>query len=323
MRRLAQGILLFLCAVFAACVRQGEKPYISGGKVSQRAVDSLVCLQERHYTWGSNFKVVADSLRLESFPVKGRGAVVYRGERVVVAEFMVQPADSVDSIWVKVAHSQEVQGWLRESELLPRIVPDDPVSRFIHFFSGVRVLAFMALLSVFAVFSLFLYSRRRGGFLLCPVAADGFYPLLWLSFLSLAAVSYGTLRRFFPEVWLHFYFNPVLNPFAHPFVLCAFLSCVWASLVALLAAVDDLFRHSSSHEFFVCMLGWFALGMACGLFFAFATYYYVGYALCALWLACLVKRYRSCQGGRAYRCGHCGAWLQSKGACPCCGALNE
>lgn len=42
--------------------------------------------------------------------------MLYRGDRVVVAEFAIHPADSVDSVWVKLAHSQEVQGWLRESE---------------------------------------------------------------------------------------------------------------------------------------------------------------------------------------------------------------
>ena len=36
--------------------------------------------------------------------------MLYRGDRVVVAEFAIHPADSVDSVWVKLAHSQEVLG---------------------------------------------------------------------------------------------------------------------------------------------------------------------------------------------------------------------
>lgn len=32
----------------------------------------------------------------------------------MVAEFMIQPADSVDSVWVKVARDQETMGWVHE-----------------------------------------------------------------------------------------------------------------------------------------------------------------------------------------------------------------
>ena len=323
MRLFARGVLCLLFAVLAVCgCQRGSLPAEPGSEASRQAKDSLVYLQRHHYTLGSNFKVAADSLLLTSFPVKGRGAVVGRDARIVVAEFMVQPADTVDSVWVKVAHSQEVQGWVRESELLPNIVPADPVSQFIHFFSGRCVLAFMSLLSVLGVVFLFLHSRKRGGFRLCPATVDSFYPLLWLVFVSLAAVSYATLRRFFPEVWAHFYFNPVLNPFAHPWMLCVFLLCVWLGFVALLAAMDDLFRHASFRASAASLLEWLVLGMACGLFLAFSTYYYIGYGLCALWRVCLLKRGGGCRGDGSCRCGHCGAWLQSKGACPRCGAWN-
>ena len=64
-----------------------------------------------HYTWNTNLEVLDDSVRLEYLPLKDAYVNLYKGDRVVVAEFSVHPQDSVDSIWVKVAHSQEVQGW--------------------------------------------------------------------------------------------------------------------------------------------------------------------------------------------------------------------
>ena len=33
---------------------------------------------------------------------------LYKGDRVVVAGFAIHPTDSVDSVWVKLAHSQDV-----------------------------------------------------------------------------------------------------------------------------------------------------------------------------------------------------------------------
>ena len=61
-----------------------------------------------------------------------------RGDRVVVAEFAVHPADSVDSIWVKLAHTQDEQGWIREKELkksLHRLI----VFRRLFIFSVIRM----------------------------------------------------------------------------------------------------------------------------------------------------------------------------------------
>lgn len=50
----------------------------------------------------------------------------------MVAEFAVHPADSVDSIWVKLAHTQDEQGWIREKELKKSFAPTDSISQAIH-----------------------------------------------------------------------------------------------------------------------------------------------------------------------------------------------
>lgn len=37
------------------------------------------------------------------------------------------------------------QGWIRESEMLAGVSPDDPISQFIDFFSNTHLLVFLAL----------------------------------------------------------------------------------------------------------------------------------------------------------------------------------
>ena len=56
-----------------------------------------------------------------------------------MAEFAVHPADSVDSVWVKLAHTQDEQGWVREKELKKSFVPTDSISQAIHLFSDTPV----------------------------------------------------------------------------------------------------------------------------------------------------------------------------------------
>lgn len=108
--------------------------------------DSLTYLYERHYTWDTNLEVKTDSVQLELLPVKGAYYQLHRGDRVVVAEFAVHPADSIDSVWVKLAHSQEVQGWLRETDLKRAFVPTDSISQAIYVFSDTHASYFIVVL---------------------------------------------------------------------------------------------------------------------------------------------------------------------------------
>ena len=146
MRIIGLSALFLLCMV-TSCHYPG--PDMSDWDIPQRTRDSLTYLTEHHYTLNANFKVEADSLPLEQLPVKDVFRNVYKGERIVVAEFMTQPGDSIDSLWVKVAHNQEVQGWIRESTLLENIVPVDPVSQFIHLFSNRHAVYFIVVCFTF------------------------------------------------------------------------------------------------------------------------------------------------------------------------------
>lgn len=53
----------------------------------QKTRDSVNYLVERHYTLNSNFEVTSDSLMLQQLPLVDV-LPVFKGERLVVAEFM-------------------------------------------------------------------------------------------------------------------------------------------------------------------------------------------------------------------------------------------
>ena len=68
---------------------------------------------------------------------------------MVVAEFAIHPTDSVDSVWVKLAHSQEVQGWLREKDMIRAFVPTDSISQAIYLFSDTHASYFIVIFALF------------------------------------------------------------------------------------------------------------------------------------------------------------------------------
>ena len=142
------GLLFLVLAILMAC--QYPSPVTSSEDMPQKTRDSVNYLVERHYTLNSNFEVTSDSLMLQQLPLVDV-LPVFKGERLVVAEFMIQPADSVDSVWVKVARDQETMGWVHEKELLEKVVPVDSVSQFIHFFSNSHTIAFFIILGFFGI----------------------------------------------------------------------------------------------------------------------------------------------------------------------------
>ena len=137
-----------------------QVPESSLKAVSQKTKDSVDYLPEHYYTLNSNFEVTSDSLLLQQLPLIDV-LPVYKGEKLVVAEFMVQAADTVDSVWVKVARDQETMGWVREGELLKKVVPVDPISQFIHLFSSSHTVAFFVILALFGMGYLYRAVRKK------------------------------------------------------------------------------------------------------------------------------------------------------------------
>lgn len=316
--RIIFGMLL---GMFFSC--HYPRPDMSAWDMPQHIKDSLAYLEQHHYTLNANFEIEADSLPLAQLPVKHVFKSVYKGDRIVVAEFMTQPQDSVDSVWVKVAHNQEIQGWVREMDLLKGSVPIDPVSKFIHLFSNRHTGWFVGIFLVFIVYIFFRAYRKKQVKLVYFNDIDSIFPMLLCVLMAFSAMLYGTMQSFVPDMWEHYYFNPSLNPFRLPFLLGMFVASVWLIIIVSLAVLDDLFHQVSVANALFYLLGLSAVCIVCYLFFIYTTAYYIGYFFFLFLVRLFMIRMRKSLGVYAYRCGNCGAKLREKGECPRCGAFNH
>lgn len=305
---------------FTAC--HYSRPDLSVEGISDKTKDSLTYLAERHYTYNTNLEVQEDSVALERLPIKDSFVNLYRGDRVVVAEFAVHPADSVDSIWVKLAHSQDVQGWIREKELIHSFVPSDSISQFIYLFSNTHASYFVIVFALFMGAYLFRAFRRKQIQMVYFNDIDSVYPLFLCLLMAFSATVYESMQVFFPETWQHFYFNPTLSPFKVPFILSVFLLSIWVFLVVFLAVLDDLFRQLTPAAAIFYLLGLTSCCIFCYFFFILTTQFYIGYFFLICFVGLFIKRmYKG--SGYKYCCGYCGGKLRDKGVCPHCGAINE
>jgi hypothetical protein len=248
--------------------------------------------------------------------------MVYRNDHLVVADIKMVPADTIDSVWVKVARDQLTFGWIHERDMLLAVSPDDPISEFIDFFSDAHLLIFLA----FVVLVVAVYVHRK---LLSRQAKlvhfndiASFYPTLLCLLVASSATLYSSIQLFDPEKWRHFYYHPTLNPFAVPFSLGLFLVSVWVLLIVGIAVLDEVRRQLPLVEAVLYLLG---LGATCAvayIVFSVTTLYYVGYPLLVAYIVFALWRYFRHPRPR-YQCGRCGGLLYDKGTCPHCGALNE
>lgn len=270
----------------------------------------------------TNLEVFADSVALERLPVKNSFTYLHKGDRVVVAELNVHATDSVDSIWVKVAHSQEVQGWIRQSELVQNFVPSDSISQFIHFFSDTHASYFVIVFFVFVGVWLFRVFRKKQLQLVYFNDIDSVYPLFLCLLMAFSATLYESMQVFVPETWQYYYFNPTLSPFNVPVILSVFLLSIWVFIIVFLAVLDDLFRQLTPSAAVFYLLGLMSCCIFCYFFFILTTHFYVGYLFLAVFTGICFQRMRRSMGYR-YRCGNCGRKIKEKGECPYCGAINQ
>jgi hypothetical protein len=296
--------------------------------MTEEARDSIDFLTEHHYTCNYNFKVTADSIVLQVQPplkdvepLFTDSVSVYRGDRIVVADIMTLPTDSVDSVWIKVAHDQSTMGWTHEKNLLQKVVPDDSISKFIHLFSNQHLLYAIVILGLLTLVYLIRAIRRRRLSIVHFNDLDTFYPTLLCMLVSGAATLYSSIQNFAPDTWRQFYFQPTLNPFGLPLILSAFLITVWLILIVAIAVADDIHRIVGFADGISYLFGLAGVCVVDYLFFTLSTLYYFGYpCLLAYWIFACYRffTFSHCR----YICGSCGRRIRKKGECPYCGALN-
>lgn len=271
----------------------------------------------------ANLEVYADSVVLELLPIKDTYISLRKGAQVVVAEFAIHEEDSVDSVWVKVAHSQEAQGWLRESDLTTSFVPVDSISQFIHFFSHTHASYFVVIVALFIAMHLFRAYRKKQIRMVYFNDIDSIYPLLLCLLMAISATLYESVQLFAPQTWQEYFFNPTLSPFRVPGILSAFLLSLWLIVLVMSAAFDDIFSQlPSPSEAFFYVLGLLSACIFCYFFFILTTRYYIGYLFLGIAVVLFVQKAGRMSVYR-YRCGNCDGKLKSKGVCPHCGAVNN
>ncbi len=350
----------FLLLSMASCYQQQQRvktPF----EFTERQLDSLTFLSSHHYTNNFNFVVSSDSLVLQrstpSEVVNGQAVdsfAAYRGAHLVVADIRQYPKDDdervegsgaqgnvvdpdaqtpygvargitrfpSDSVWVELANDTSAFGWVRETELMQRAQPDDPISAFISNFSDVHRLIFLGIIAFFSSAYLLRSLTRRKAHIVHLNDIPSFYPTLLCLLVAFSASLYAGIQTFVPQMWQHFYFHPTLNPFSVPVPLNIFLCTVWAMLVVAIAAADDVRKQLPPVEAMLYLGGLAAVVAICYIVFSVASFYFVGYILLVLYAYYALRQYFKHSMAR-YRCGRCGAKLQRKGRCPVCGALNE
>ena len=311
--------ILLLMAVSYSC--QYTYPDLPESANPEKSADSLNHLMQRHYTLNANFEVVSDSLMLQQLPLID-AIPVYKGDDVVVAEFMIQPEDSVDSVWVKVARDENAIGWVHEKELLKNVVPLDSVSQFIHFFSSTHTAIFFVILAIFGCLYIVRAFKRKRLQLAWFNDIESVFPALLSFLIATAATLYSSIQHFIPGTWQQFYYNPSLNPFDLPFILALFMINVWLIILVGLATLEDTLHQPRIETIFFYLLGLMSYSILLYMFFTVATLLYAGYICLPLYGWWCYTRIRK-SSRYEYVCGNCGAKMKSKGVCSHCGAINE
>jgi hypothetical protein len=268
--------------------------------LTKQQLDSISFSTTHHYTQNYNFVVTTGSLPLaDNLPDMAFDTMfVVRGERIVVAEIQTVPTDSIDSVWVKVARDQVTQGWIRESELLKGVSPDDPISQFIDIFSNTHLLIFLALCVVVLGFYAMRRLLRRKAYIVHFNDIDSFYPTALCLLIAASATMYASIQMFGAESWRHFYYHPSLNPFALPAHLGIFVASVWAIVIVGLATVDDVFHQLPATDAVLYLAGLAAVCAVDYVVFSIFTLYYVGYALFVAYVIFAITRARATLRGR-------------------------
>ena len=302
MRMLRRGLLCMMhfawCILLCGCYNRGPIT-TDAWNLTEQQLDSISFYTTHHYTQNYNFVVTGDSLvvvaqqpeamaipEVVSIEIESIGTeqqkdsiTLRKNERIVVADIMTVPSDTIDSVWVKVARDQLTFGWIHENELLAKVSPDDPISQFIDFFSDVHLLVFLA----FGVVIVAAYGvrrlMRRGAKIVHFNDIPSFYPTTLCLLVASSAVLYSSIQLFGPESWRHFYYHPSLNPFGMPLHLGLFVSSVWAIVIVGIATIDDVTKHLPLGSAVLYLGGLTAVCAVDYVIFSITTLYYIGYPL--------------------------------------------
>lgn len=296
MKHLYILLLLGVTMMLSSCYHRhnSHQQHAALIEYSNKQLDSISFSTTHHYTNKFNFMVFKDSLvlvkqqpeelmselQVDSFAVK-------KDRLLVVTDIRMVPQDSIDSVWVQLATEDNTFGWTRESKMLQRVVPADPISEFIMTFSNVHLLIFMVIIVVIAIAYLIRKVSCSNIYIVHYNDIDSPYPTALVILVAISAAFYATIQTFEPETWRHFYFHPTLNPFAVPRILGFFLAAVWSVVIVGLACVDEVYHRLPWGEGALYLGGLTSVCALDYIIFSVLTLYYIGYVLLVayIWFA--------------------------------------
>lgn len=270
----------------------------------------------------ANMQLMADSVVLLELPLTDT-LILYKNARVAVVEHnLVVAEDSTEVCWVKVAHNQKLQGWLKQADLEESFVPVHYISQAIYAFSRTYMPYSVVCVSLFVILFLYRTYRKKKIWLVYVNDIDSVYPLLFCFLVGLSATLYESVQLFDPDAWQQFFFKPTLSPFQPSVWVTSFLLSLWAIVLVGLATLDVVFRRLSLSEALFYLLGLLAAAICGYLFFVFATRIYVGYLFLLIAFYLFIQKVRAVSI-YSYYCGNCAKRIRTKGQCPHCGAINR
>ena len=307
----------------------GTTALLSPERDSTLVADSLSFYSQHHYGIGYNFIVHNDSLYLIAQQPEEHVSqlvtdsfTVGHDQRLAVMDVRIVPQDSIDSVWVQLISEEGMTGWIHESRLLPNVVPTDPISQFIMFFSDSHLIIALTIVGLLAVVYVMRTAQKRNAPIVHFRDIPSFYPTLLCIIVAISATFYASLQMFGADTWRHFYYHPSLNPFILPPILAVFIASVWAMLIVGVATVEDVRHHLHFEDAVIYLAG---LAGVCGILyivFSISTLYYIGYPLLIIYIRFAVRKYKPMHLNH-YLCGNCGKRIYQRGRCPHCGAVNE
>lgn len=266
---------------------------------SEKQLDSISFSSKHHYTNKYNFVVRKDSLELlrqlpeelvndmpvDSFSVK-------KHTLLVVSDIRIVPQDTIDSVWIQLATIDSRFGWVHESAMLSKVVPDDPISQFISTFSDTHLLLFLIVLLVIGMAYYMRHTYSRGGYIVHFNDIDSPYPTAFVLVVAISATFYATIQTFWPDMWRHFYYHPTLNPLAVPHILGFFLSSVWLLLILFIACIDEVYHKLTTGDAILYLGGLIGVSAVDYVIFSVTTLYFIGYPLLFLYCYWAIKKLR-------------------------------
>lgn len=289
-------VLFFVTSCYHRHIAKGQHAALV--EYSDRQRDSISFSSTHHYTYRYNFVVAADSLMLikqqpEEYVnhLSIDSFAVMKHCLLVVSDIRMIPQDRVDSVWIQLATEDNVFGWIHESNMLSKVVPDDPISQFIMVFSNTHLLIFLIVFVLIGVSYLVKKIFTRNAPIVHFNDIDSPYPTALVLMVSLSAAFYATIQTYMPEVWRHFYFHPTLNPFAVPKVLGFFLASVWAILILAIACVDEVKNRLALGEGILYLGGLMGMCALDYIIFSISTLYTVGYIILVAYFWYAIRAY--------------------------------